>query len=153
MRSGSPSKQRYTAPAITTFHNILAALPPETLDNAIGQWTGRTAGLVKFAHHALGFGIFGVRRLAEPDQRLVVVARHAGAVLVQHTDAEVRRQVVAVGGFGIQPHGLLGILLDTVAERRSAESGGSHDVVKPSWENDPNHRAGRAGNGPRDGHA
>ena len=25
----SPSKQRYTAPAITTFHNILAALPPE----------------------------------------------------------------------------------------------------------------------------
>ena len=39
----SPSKQRYTAPAITTFHNILAALPPETLDNAIGQWTGHTA--------------------------------------------------------------------------------------------------------------
>ena len=37
----SPSKQRYTAPAITTFHNILAALPPETLDNAIGQWTGQ----------------------------------------------------------------------------------------------------------------
>ena len=36
----SPS-QRYTAPAITTFHNILAALPPETLDNAIGQWTGQ----------------------------------------------------------------------------------------------------------------
>ncbi len=38
----SPSKQRYTAPAITTFHNILAALPPETLDNAIGRWTGHT---------------------------------------------------------------------------------------------------------------
>ena len=33
----SESKQRYTAPAITTFHNILAALPPETLDNAIGR--------------------------------------------------------------------------------------------------------------------
>ena len=51
----SPSKQRYTAPAITTFHNILAALPPETLDNAsvsgpastarhmrLSPWTGRT---------------------------------------------------------------------------------------------------------------
>ena len=37
----SPSKQRYTAPAITTFHNILAALPPETLDIAIGRWTGQ----------------------------------------------------------------------------------------------------------------
>ena len=35
----SPSRQRYTAPAITTFHKILAALPPETLDNAIGRWT------------------------------------------------------------------------------------------------------------------
>ena len=33
----SPSKQRYTPPEITTFHNVLAALPPETLDNAIGQ--------------------------------------------------------------------------------------------------------------------
>ena len=41
MRSGARDKQRYTAPAITTFHNILAALPPETLDNAIGQWTGQ----------------------------------------------------------------------------------------------------------------
>ena len=37
----SPSKQRYTAPSITTFHNILAALAPETLDDAIGQWTGQ----------------------------------------------------------------------------------------------------------------
>ena len=37
----SPSKQRYTAPSITTFHNILAALAPETLDHAIGQWTGQ----------------------------------------------------------------------------------------------------------------
>ena len=37
----SPSKQRYTAPAITTFHNILAALAPETLDIAIGRWTGQ----------------------------------------------------------------------------------------------------------------
>ena len=33
-----PSKQRFTPPAITTFHNVLAALPPGALDNAIGQW-------------------------------------------------------------------------------------------------------------------
>ena len=37
----SESKQRYTAPSITTFHNILTALAPETLDNAISQWTGQ----------------------------------------------------------------------------------------------------------------
>ena len=37
----TPSKQRYTGPAITTFHNILVALPPETPDNAVDRWTGQ----------------------------------------------------------------------------------------------------------------
>ena len=40
----SPSKQRYTAPSISTFHNIFADLPPETLDDAIGRWTAQQAG-------------------------------------------------------------------------------------------------------------
>ncbi len=35
----SPSKQRYTVPSVTTFHNILASLPPETLDRAVAKWT------------------------------------------------------------------------------------------------------------------
>ncbi len=34
----SPSRQAYTTPSITTFHNILAALPPETLETAVGEW-------------------------------------------------------------------------------------------------------------------
>ena len=79
----SPSKQRYTAPAITTFHNILAALPPETLDNAIGQWTGQHStahapvamdgkdlrGASKLFHDLLG-----LRQLCRParaDYRLI----------------------------------------------------------------------------------
>jgi len=37
----SPSRQRCTAPPVTTLHNILADLPPDTLDNAIGRWTAR----------------------------------------------------------------------------------------------------------------
>ncbi len=40
----SPSRKRCTAPSITTFHNILADLPPETLDDAVGRWTARQAG-------------------------------------------------------------------------------------------------------------
>ena len=40
----SPSKQRYTAPSITTCHNIFADLSPETLDDAIGRWTAQQAG-------------------------------------------------------------------------------------------------------------
>ena len=34
----SPSRQCYTTPAITTFHNILATLPPETLESAVAEW-------------------------------------------------------------------------------------------------------------------
>ena len=34
----SPSRQCYTTPSITTFHNILATLPPETLESAVGEW-------------------------------------------------------------------------------------------------------------------
>ena len=39
----SENKQRYTSPSITTFHNILAALAPDTLDNAIGLWVSQSS--------------------------------------------------------------------------------------------------------------
>ena len=34
----SPSRHCYTTPSITTFHNILATLPPDTLEDAVGEW-------------------------------------------------------------------------------------------------------------------
>ena len=40
----SPSKQRYTPPAITTFHNVLAALPPETLSRRLTEGGGGAEG-------------------------------------------------------------------------------------------------------------
>ena len=40
----SPSRQRYTHPSITTFHNILATLPPETLDTALADWARQQSG-------------------------------------------------------------------------------------------------------------
>ena len=33
----SPSRHCYTTPSITTFHNILATLPPETLEDAVAE--------------------------------------------------------------------------------------------------------------------
>ncbi len=42
----SPSRQRYTTPSITTFHNILATLPPETLEQAVAAWTWQQNGQV-----------------------------------------------------------------------------------------------------------
>ena len=86
-RSGafwSPSKQRYTAPAITTFHNILAALPPETLDNAIGRWTAQQAG--DHAPVAMdGKDLRGASAQTEDGRRMMVAAveHKTGMVLGQ----------------------------------------------------------------------
>ena len=80
----SPSKKRYTAPAITTFHNILAALPPETLDNAIGRWTGQHGG----AHAPVamdGKDLRGASKQTEDGRRMMVAAlvHKTGMVLGQ----------------------------------------------------------------------
>ena len=75
----SPSKQRYTAPAITTFHNILAALPPETLDNAIGQWTGQHSGTCACRH-----GREGPARCLEADRRRAPDDGRGGGTRLRH---------------------------------------------------------------------
>ena len=81
----SPSRKRYTAPSITTFHNILADLPPETLDDAIGLWTAQQAG----ADTPLamdGKDIRGASRQTEDGRRMMVAA-------VEHGTGMVLRQV------------------------------------------------------------
>ena len=80
----SPSKQRYTAPAITTFHNILAALAPETLDIAIGRWTGQHGS----AHAPVamdGKDLRGASKQTEHGRRMMVAAveHNTGVVLGQ----------------------------------------------------------------------
>lgn len=42
----SPTRQCYTAPSITTFHNILATLPPDTLEEAIAKWVSQESAQV-----------------------------------------------------------------------------------------------------------
>ena len=77
----SPSRKRYTAPSITTFHNILADLPPETLDDAIGHWTAQQAG----ADTPLamdGKDIRGASRQTEDGRRMMVAAVEHGTGLV-----------------------------------------------------------------------
>ena len=81
----SPSKQRYTAPAITTFHNILAALPPETLDNAIGQWTGQQPSTAHAPVAMDGKDLRGASKQTEDGRRMMVAAveHDSGMVLGQ----------------------------------------------------------------------
>ena len=77
----SESKQRYTSPSITTFHNILAALPPETLDNAIGQWTGQHST----AHAPVamdGKDLRGASKQTEDGRPMMVAAVEHGSGLV-----------------------------------------------------------------------
>ena len=42
----SPSRQCYTTPSITTFRNILARLPPDTLENAVSDWASQQSELL-----------------------------------------------------------------------------------------------------------
>ena len=77
----SKSKQCYTSPSITTFHNILAALPPDTLDNAIGQWTGQHST----AHTPVamdGKDLRGASAQTEHGRRMMVAAVEHGTGLV-----------------------------------------------------------------------
>ena len=39
----SPSKGRYTVPAVSTFHHVLSKLPPEALEEALRGWSARCA--------------------------------------------------------------------------------------------------------------
>ncbi len=69
----SPSRQCYTPPAVTTFHNILAALRPQTLDNAIGQWAGQHSS----AHAPVamdGKDLRGASKQTEDRRRRMVAA-------------------------------------------------------------------------------
>ena len=77
----SASKQRYTSPSVTTFHNILAALPPETLDNAIGQWTGQH-GTARAPVAMDGKDVRGASKQTEKGRRMMVAAVEHGSGLV-----------------------------------------------------------------------
>ena len=77
----SPSKKRYSAPAITTFHNILAALAPETLDNAIGRWTAQH-GTARAPVAMDGKDLRGASKQTEQGRRMMVAALEHGSGMV-----------------------------------------------------------------------
>ena len=86
----SPSKQRYTAPSIATFHNILAALPPQTLDNAIGQWTGQH-GSARAPVAMDGKDLRGASKQTEDGRRMMVAAvEHGSGVVIGQVEVDSR---------------------------------------------------------------
>ena len=81
----SPSRQRYTAPAPSTFHYILCALPPDALDRALREWVAQYSD--KGTPVALdGKDVRGASKQLEGERRMMVAA-------VEHTIGLVPGQV------------------------------------------------------------
>ena len=77
----SKTKEIYTAPTTTTFHNILAALPPDTLDNAVSRWTSQHS--VDQAPVAMdGKDVRGASAQTRGGRRMMVAAVEHGSGLV-----------------------------------------------------------------------
>ena len=86
----SESKQRYTAPTTTTFHTTLAQLPPDTLDNAISQWTAQHGD----AHAPVamdGKDIRGASKQTEDGRRMMVAAvEHGTGLVLKQVEVDAR---------------------------------------------------------------
>ena len=81
----SPSRQRYTAPAASSFHYILSALAPDTLDHALREWVaqyGKPGTPVALD----GKDVRGASKQIEGERRMMVAA-------VEHTSGLVLGQV------------------------------------------------------------
>ena len=93
----SKTKRCYTSPSITTFHNILAALPPDTLDNAVSQWTSQHS--TDRAPVAMdGKDVRGASKQTADGRRMMVAAvEHvSGLVLGQQEIADKTNEIPAV---------------------------------------------------------
>ncbi len=99
----SPSKDCYTSPSITTFHNILASLEPQTLEQATRAWAGQQSAHIQArpaadAAPATGSGpaqlpavsldgkdVRGASKQTKPGRRMLLAAveQDSGVVLGQ----------------------------------------------------------------------
>ena len=81
----SPSRQRYTAPAASSFHYILSALAPDTLDHALREWVAQYSK--PGTPVALdGKDVRGASKQIKGERRMMVAA-------VEHTSGLVLGQV------------------------------------------------------------
>ena len=97
----SPSRGCYTSPAITTFHNILATLEPQTLEEAVRAWARQQSAQVQSqqaatdSHRAAtggpagrpgvsldGKDVRGASRQSEHGRRMLLAALEHGSGVV-----------------------------------------------------------------------
>ena len=94
----SPSRKRYTAPAISTFRYILTSLPPETLDRVLQDWTAQHLG--EGTPVAMdGKDVRGAAKALPDDRRRMLVAaveHGSGLVLGQVQVGDTTNEITAV---------------------------------------------------------
>ena len=94
----SPSRKRYTAPAISTLRYILTSLPPETLDRVLQEWTAQHLG--EGTPVAMdGKEVRGASKALPEDQRRMLVAaveHGSGLVLGQVQVGDATNEITAV---------------------------------------------------------
>ena len=93
----SPSRQCYTTPVATTFHNILASLPPEALDQAVSQWSAQQ--VPRDEPIAMdGKDVRGASKQTDDGSRMMVAAiTHNTGVVVGQTEVDSKtNEITAV---------------------------------------------------------
>ena len=76
----SPTRRRYTVPAVSTFHSILSELPPDTLDEALRAWSRQHGGRCGVAMD--GKDVRGASKQIAHGKRMMVAAVEHGSGLV-----------------------------------------------------------------------
>ena len=82
----SPSRQCYTVPAASTFHYILSALPPDTLDEALAAWSAQQSGLVPVAMD--GKQVRGASKASDTKHLLVAAVEHGRGVILGQVEVD-----------------------------------------------------------------
>ena len=82
----SPSRQCYTVPAASTFHYILSALPPDTLDEALAAWSAQQSGLVPVAMD--GKQVRGASKVSDTKHLLVAAVEHGRGVILGQVEVD-----------------------------------------------------------------
>ena len=70
----SPTRRRYTVPAVSTFHYILSALPPDTLDEALRAWSRQHGGRSGSGVAMDGREVRGASKQVTDGKRMMVAA-------------------------------------------------------------------------------
>ena len=162
----SPSRHCYTTPSSATFHNILAALPPQTLAHAVAAWTRQQSepvpldeedtGSQKEAGEAPRPGLLpglsmdgkdvrgASKQTADGRRMLVAAVEHSSGLVLGQVEVDSKTNAIPAGRERAGELDLAGriVTLDALhvqhkTARGLLEDGAAHYLVTAVKENQP----------------